>query len=87
MVAGGQDPVAYLTKYPNRFPLCHVKDMSKEDKTKNTEVGTGSINYPQILKAAEASGMNHYLVEQETFTRPSIEAMRMSYNYLAGLTV
>lgn len=87
VAAGGQDPLAYFTKYPNRFPLCHVKDMSKEDKTKNTEVGSGSINYQQVLKAAKDAGMQHYLVEQETFTRPSIESMRMSYNYLAGLTV
>ena len=87
VVNGGQDPLAYFSKYPNRFPLCHVKDMSKEDKTKNTEIGSGSIDYKQILKAAKDAGMKHYLVEQESFTRPSIESMRMNYNYLAGLTV
>jgi len=64
-----------------------VKDMSKEDKTKNTEVGSGTINYKQILKAAKDAGMKHYLVEQESFTRPSIESMRINYNYLANLTV
>jgi sugar phosphate isomerase/epimerase len=87
VVAGGKDPVAYLEKYPNRFPLCHVKDMDKQDKTKNTEVGSGSIDYQKILKAAKANGMQHYLVEQETFTRPSIESMGISYNYLAKLSV
>jgi sugar phosphate isomerase/epimerase len=87
VVNGGQDPLAYFKKYPNRFPLCHVKDMSKEDKTKNTEVGSGTINYKQILKAAKDAGMKHYLVEQESFTRPSIESMRINYNYLANLTV
>ena len=87
VVNGGQDPLAYFSKYPNRFPLCHVKDMSKEDKTKNTEIGSGSIDYKQILKVAKDAGMKHYLVEQESFTRPSIESMRMNYNYLAGLTV
>ena len=87
VVEGGLDPIAYFNQYPNRFPLCHVKDMDKQDKSKNTEVGSGSINYAQILKAAKDAGMKHYLVEQETFTRPSIESMRMNYNYLAGLTV
>ncbi len=48
VVAGGQDPAAYFKEYPNRFPLGHVKDMDKQDKTKNTEVGTGSINYITI---------------------------------------
>ena len=87
VVAGGYDPLTYFSKYPNRFPLCHVKDMDKQDKSKNTEVGSGSINYQQVLKAAKDAGMKHYLVEQETFTRPSLESMRINYNYLAGLTV
>ena len=87
VVAAGKDPVAYLEKHPNRFPLCHVKDMDKQDKSKNTEVGSGSIDYPKVLKAAKDNGMKHYLVEQESFTRPSIESMRINYNYLSKLTV
>ncbi len=87
VVAGGKDPVAYLEKHPNRFPLSHVKDMDKQDKTKNTEVGNGSIDYQKILGVAKANGMQHYLVEQESFTRPSIESMGISYNHLAKLSV
>jgi sugar phosphate isomerase/epimerase len=87
VVAGNQDPIAYLQKYPNRFPLGHVKDMDKQDRTKNTEIGTGAIDYASVLKAAEEAGMEHFLVEQESFTRPSIESMRMNYNYLSSLTV
>jgi sugar phosphate isomerase/epimerase len=87
VAAAGKDPVAYLEKNPNRFPLCHVKDMDKQDKTKNTEVGSGSIDYQKVLKAAKDNGMKHYLVEQETFTRPSIESMRISYNHLAKMSV
>lgn len=30
----GQDPVAYFTKYPGRFPLVHVKDIKKKIATK-----------------------------------------------------
>jgi sugar phosphate isomerase/epimerase len=87
VAAAGKDPVAYLEKHPNRFPLCHVKDMDKQDKTRNTEVGSGSLDYQKILKAAKANGMKHYLVEQEYFARPSIESMRISYDYLAKLAV
>jgi sugar phosphate isomerase/epimerase len=87
VVAGGQDPIAYLNKYPNRFPLGHVKDMDKSDKTKNTEVGSGSINYQQILDVAKEKGMQHFFVEQESFTRPSMESMKMNYEYLSKLTV
>ncbi|MDO1445084.1 sugar phosphate isomerase/epimerase [Rhodocytophaga aerolata] len=87
VVAGGQDPIAYLNRYPNRFPLGHVKDMDKADKTKNTEIGSGSINYQQILDVAKEKGMQHFFVEQESFTRPSMESMKMNYDYLSKLTV
>jgi sugar phosphate isomerase/epimerase len=87
VVAGGHDPVTYLNKHPNRFPLGHVKDMDKGDKTKQTEVGAGSINYAEILKVAKDKGMQHFFVEQENFTRPSIESMRMNYDYMAKVSV
>lgn len=87
LVAGGYDPVAYFEKYPGRFPLGHVKDMDKQDQTKNTELGKGTIQYGSLLKAAREAGMKHYLVEQESFTRPSLESMRMNYKYLSTLQV
>jgi sugar phosphate isomerase/epimerase len=87
VVAGNQDPLAYLNKYPNRFPLGHVKDMDKGDRNKNTEVGSGTIKYADILKTAKNQGMKHFFVEQESFTRPSVESMKMSYNYLSSLNV
>ena len=87
VVAGGQDPAAYLTRYPNRFPLGHVKDMDKQDTTKNAVVGQGSIDYTTILKVAEENGMKHFLVEQETFTQPPGEAMGKNYQYLSQVQV
>src|SRR5690606_24800073 len=87
VVAGNQDPVAYLQKYPNRFPLGHVKDMDKTDSEKNTEIGKGSIDYANILKVAKENGMQHFLVEQETYTSSSLESMKENYEYLSKLTV
>ncbi len=87
VVAGGQDPITYLTKYPNRFPLGHVKDMDKQDNSKNAIIGQGAIDYANILKVAEKNGMKHFLVEQETFTKSSIEAMRENYAYLSEVKV
>src|SRR5690606_28925883 len=34
VAAAKKDPVTYFKKYPGRFPLCHVKDMGKQDPTK-----------------------------------------------------
>ncbi|GLU55275.1 sugar phosphate isomerase/epimerase family protein [Dyadobacter frigoris] len=87
LVAGQHDPVAYFKKYPNRFPLCHVKDMDKLDKKKNTEIGNGSIDYVNILKEGKKAGMKHFIVEQESFTRPSIESMEMNYKSLSVYSV
>ena len=57
VVAAGQDIETWLKKYPKRFRLCHVKDRKKgaplTDKDESVVVGTGSINYPKILKTAK----------------------------------
>lgn len=87
LVAAGKDPLAYFEKYPNRFPLGHVKDMDKQDSQKNSVIGKGAIDYPTILKAARESGMKHFLVEQETFVQPSIEAMKENIDYLSALRI
>lgn len=87
VAAAGKDPVAYFDKYPGRFPLGHVKDMSKKDNTKNVVIGTGTMDYLKILKAAEDAGMEHFFVEQESFVQPPLEAMEENYNYLSTLKI
>lgn len=87
VVAGGQDPVAYLKKYPNRFPLGHVKDMDRANNERNIELGKGTIDYANILKVAQENGMKHFLVEQETYTNSSIESMKENYAFLSKLTI
>src|SRR5690606_9756379 len=51
VAAANRDPIAYFEKYPNRFPLGHVKDMRKDDNTKNDVLGKGTMDYGKILKA------------------------------------
>lgn len=87
VAAGGKDPLDYFKQYPNRFPLGHIKDMDKDDNSKNAVIGKGKIDYVKILKAAKSSGMKHFLVEQETFTQPSLDAMEESFNYLSNLKI
>lgn len=69
VVAGGQDIVTWLNRYPKRFRLCHVKDRKKgaaaTEKDASVVVGTGSIDYPKILKTARKQGMEYYIIEQE----------------------
>jgi sugar phosphate isomerase/epimerase len=71
VVAAGQDPEAWFKKYPNRFRLCHIKDMNKTPGTDNGKnsvtLGSGSINFKKVLKTAKDNGMNYFIVEQEYF--------------------
>jgi sugar phosphate isomerase/epimerase len=72
---GGADPAKLLYKYKNRWKLVHLKDIRKgiaNDLTGGTDthndvaVGTGQLNYPEIIKAAKAVGIKHYFIEDES---------------------
>lgn len=65
VVFAGQDPAQLLSKMKGRVPLWHVKDMDKADRSKQTEVGNGQIDFKAIFKSAEVSGLKHFYVEQE----------------------
>lgn len=65
VVAAGADPVAWFNKYPNRFKLVHVKDRKGDE---SVVLGTGTINFPQILKEGHKKGVDYYIVEQEAYT-------------------
>jgi sugar phosphate isomerase/epimerase len=65
VVRAGHDPVALFNANPGRFHLWHVKDMNKSDKTQNTEVGNGLLDFKKIFGAAEKAGVKHFIVEQE----------------------
>lgn len=87
VVRGNQDIKGYLNKYPNRFPLGHVKDMSKEDESQNAVLGTGTIDYADILKTAKKQGMKHFFVEQETYTMSSMDSMKANAEYLSSIKI
>lgn len=69
-------------KHAGRIHLWHVKDMDKVDRKLQTDVGSGSIDYKSVFAAAQQSGMKHFFLEQEYFTRPQIEAISLGYNHL-----
>ena len=90
VVTGGQDPITWLKKYPNRFRLCHLKDREKNAPLSEREVsvnlGTGSIDFKEILKVAKQNGMKYYILEQEKYevTTP-LEAAKADAEYLKKL--
>ncbi|MGI4022113.1 MAG: sugar phosphate isomerase/epimerase family protein [Janthinobacterium lividum] len=81
LILTGNDATAYFNKYPGRFPLWHLKDMSKSLKH-STEFGKGDINLKALLAQAQKSGMKYYFVEQEEYTLTPLAAMQYDFNYL-----
>lgn len=85
VVNAGLDPIQLFNKYPGRFEQWHVKDMDKSDRSKNADVGTGSIDYRPIFAQAKKSGMKHFYIEQETYPVSSIESVKASITGLLGI--
>jgi sugar phosphate isomerase/epimerase len=78
----GQDPLAYFAKYPGRFPLVHVKDMTGTGQMAN--VGQGRIDWNRIFAKRREAGIEHFFVERDNPTNP-IADIKTSYDYLSKL--
>src|SRR5262249_27669241 len=91
MVFAGHDPVQYFKRYPQRFPMIHVKDFLRRAKgeveMRGAELGHGTVDYKPIFAAAVKAGLQHYFVEQEgPFARMSpLEAAKVDYEYLHAI--
>lgn len=86
VIATGNDPITYFNRYPGRFPLWHLKDMSKTKK-ESTEFGKGQINILNMLQNAGKSGMKYFFVEQEEYSGTALESTKYNYDYLMKLNV
>ena len=84
----GQDPVAYLKKYPSRFKLMHVKDLKKgvpvglDVKTSpenDVPLGSGQINVQAILKQARKSAIKYYYLEDENSNSKAQVPLSLAY--------
>lgn len=82
VVVAGEDPLAWLTRYPNRFTLGHVKD-GRDGKTVTLGSGKGLIDFQSLLPKAAALGMNTFLVEQEHYEgTTSMDCARDNAEYM-----
>jgi sugar phosphate isomerase/epimerase len=80
---GGGDPLDYFRRFPNRFPLVHVKDSMGPPDNRMADVGSGKIDFRSIFAANDR--IQHYFVEHDQPADP-IATLRNSYNYLHALT-
>lgn len=100
MTVAGLDPVAYLTKYPNRYRLLHIKDFKRGFAPTTTllsdapgtpvptELGRGAIDYARILPAARNSIRALFVEQEPPFKEmPALEAIKVDFAYLNGLKI
>lgn len=88
----GQDPVALLKKYPNRFPLMHLKDrrpgtdgnqFGTADDSTNVVLGSGDVGIEAIMKEARKLGVKHFFIEDES--AHAVHQIPQSLNFLHSL--
>lgn len=90
VVTGGQDPQAWIKKYPFRFRACHVKDRIKGSSEHDAScvLGEGSINFSKILKTARSYGMEYYIVEHERWDNTTpLKAAEADAAYMKKLKI
>lgn len=84
---GGADPIAWCKKLKKRLPLLHLKDYTVSGNNPNfAPVGHGNLNMPAIIKMAEKSGCEWFIVEQDDcYGRDPFGDLALSFNYLKSL--
>lgn len=82
--AGGADPVAWCKKLANRLPLLHLKDYGAgaDGKPFFAEIGYGALDWPAIIAAAEASGTEWFIVEQDICPGDPFDSLKKSFEYI-----
>ncbi|MFM2286910.1 MAG: hypothetical protein RL684_53 [Pseudomonadota bacterium] len=91
VASAGKDPLSYLASQRGRVPLIHIKDMNLTApnvamQIESTEIGSGIVNWPVLLHAAQAAGVKYAFAEQEEpFVHPPLESSRMNLRYLSHL--
>jgi len=75
VMRGGYSAVDYMNKYPDRFPVLHIKD--------EKEIGeSGKIDFKPIYETAYKNGLKDSFVEVERYNFEPLESVRKSYEFL-----
>ena len=81
----GVDPLAFIQTYAGRVPLLHFKEFGAENA--NVELGRGCVDFAALARAGLAQGTRELIVEQEQYTMPPEESIRVDAAYMQALTL
>ncbi len=79
---GGQDPAATVARLSDRIPVLHIKDGMIEPRQPHTAVGSGVLDMPAIIGAADENVLEWLIVELDSCATDMFEAVEQSYRYL-----
>lgn len=83
---GGGNPVKWLRELKGRVPFIHLKDMAMQGSQQlYAEIGEGNLDWPGILEAASESGVQWYIVEQDTCQRDPFDSLALSLRNLNSM--
>jgi sugar phosphate isomerase/epimerase len=84
---GGASPVAWINKCAGRLPVIHFKDMRiKADRTQYyCEIGQGNLDWPGIIAACRAAGVEWYIVEQDVCEGDPFDSLKLSFDNLKAM--
>lgn len=80
---GGQDPREMIEQLSGRVKLLHLKDAAPDGNM--TDVGAGTLDFPALVAAGRAAGVEHFFVEHDFPPRPYWPSVEASVAYLHKL--
>lgn len=92
VVVAQQDPIALLNQHKDRVIALHVKDVAKRtaaDKDPpSVALGEGVVDWKSVIGTAKKNGTKAFFYEQEEpFTRPILDSVKISGDYLTRLKI
>lgn len=81
---GGGDCVEWCQRLAGRLPLIHLKDYMTNDQNQHQfcEIGLGNLNFKKIIAAAEASGCQWFIVEQDVCPGNPLDSLAQSFHFI-----
>lgn len=81
---GGASPADYIEEFAGRIPCIHLKDFGFDRKM--LPIGEGNINFEKVIAAAERSGVEYLLVEQDNCNgEDPFDCLKRSYKNLNSM--
>ena len=80
----GLNPERLMERCRGRVPVIHVKDKEMAgQEAVMAPVGEGNLDWPHLLPACAAAGVEWYAVEQDECRRDPFDCLRSSFEFLS----